>query len=565
MIDRQKVIDIAKQWLDSKEGYFLVDVDVTPDNRIVVEIDQAEGVWIDDCVDLSRFIESSLDRDVEDYELEVGSAGIGQPFKVLQQYINHIGQEVEVLPKSGAKLKGILVSADEKGFAVKTQQKQKVEGSKRPKTVDKMATKKEETISLIDTFQEFKELKNIDRMTLVSVLEESFRSVISKMFGTDENYSVIVNPDKGDCEIQRSRIVVDDKDLEDSNTQITLTEARQIDEDFEVGEEVSEPVDFSKFGRRAILNLRQTLASKILELEKDSLYNKYVEKIGTIVTGEVYQIWKKEILLLDEEGNELLLSKTDQIPSDFFRKGESVRAVVDRVDNVNNPKIMLSRTSPLFLQRLLEQEVPEIADGLITIKKIVRIPGERAKIAVESYDDRIDPVGACVGVKGSRIHGIVRELRNENIDVINYTSNIELFIKRALSPAKVSELKLDTEARRAEVYLKQDQVSLAIGKSGLNIKLASMLTEYTIDVYRELESEVSEEDIYLDDFRGDIEDWVVDALHDAGFETAKAVLRADREILTESVDLEEEQVDEILDILAREFSDEEEFQKFIKK
>ena len=428
-----------------------------------------------------------------------------------------------------------------------------------------MATKKEETVSLIDTFQEFKELKNIDRMTLVSVLEESFRSVISKMFGTDENYSVIVNPDKGDCEIQRSRIVVEDKDLEDSNTQISLTEARQIDEDFEVGEEVSEQVDFSKFGRRAILNLRQTLASKILELEKDSLYNKYVEKIGTIVTGEVYQIWKKEILLLEEEGNELLLAKTDQIPSDFFRKGETVRAVVDRVDNVNNPKIMLSRTSPVFLQRLLEQEVPEIADGLITIKKIVRIPGERAKIAVESYDDRIDPVGACVGVKGSRIHGIVRELRNENIDVINYTTNIELFIKRALSPAKISELNLDTEARRAEVYLKQDQVSLAIGKSGLNIKLASMLTEYTIDVYRELEQEQSEEDIYLDDFRGDIEDWVVDALHDAGFETAKAVLRADREILTESVDLEEEQVDEILDILAREFADEEEFQKFIKK
>ena len=428
-----------------------------------------------------------------------------------------------------------------------------------------MATKKEETISLIDTFQEFKELKNIDRMTLVSVLEESFRSVISKMFGTDENYSVIVNPDKGDCEIQRSRVVVDDKDLEDSNTQISLSEARQIDEDFEVGEEVSEQVEFAKFGRRAILNLRQTLASKILELEKDSLYNKYVEKIGTIVTGEVYQIWKKEILLLDEEGNELLLSKQDQIPSDFFRKGESVRAVVDRVDNVNNPKIMLSRTSPVFLQRLLEQEVPEIADGLITIKKIVRIPGERAKIAVESYDDRIDPVGACVGVKGSRIHGIVRELRNENIDVINYTTNIELFIKRALSPAKISELNLDTEARRAEVYLKQDQVSLAIGKSGLNIKLASMLTEYTIDVYRELEQDSTEEDIYLDDFRGDIEDWVVDALHDAGFETAKAVLRADREILTESVDLEEEQVDEILDILAREFADEEEFQKYIKK
>lgn len=427
-----------------------------------------------------------------------------------------------------------------------------------------MATKKEETISLIDTFAEFKELKNIDRMTLVSVLEESFRSVISKMFGTDENYSVIVNPDKGDCEIQRSRIVVEDKELEDSNTQISLTEARQIDEDFEVGEEVSEMVEFAKFGRRAILNLRQTLASKILELEKDSLYNKYLEKVGTVVQAEVYQIWKKEILLLDEEGNELLLPKTEQIPSDFFRKGESVRAVVDHVDNVNNPKIILSRTSPVFLQRLFEQEVPEIGDGLITIKKIARIPGERAKIAVESYDDRIDPVGACVGVKGSRIHGIVRELRNENIDVINYTSNVDLFIKRALSPAKVSELNLDTENRRAEVYLKQDQVSLAIGKSGLNIKLASMLTEYTIDVYRELEQDATEEDIYLDDFRGDIEDWVVDALRDAGFETAKAVLRADREILTETVDLEEEQVDDILNILAQEFQDEEEFQKFLK-
>ena len=410
-----------------------------------------------------------------------------------------------------------------------------------------------------------KELKNIDRMTLVSVLEESFRSVISKMFGTDENYSVIVNPDKGDCEIQRSRIVVEDSELEDSNTQISLSEARLIDEDFEVGEEVSEQVEFAKFGRRAILNLRQTLASKILELEKDSLYNKYLDKVGTVIQAEVYQIWKKEILLLDEEGNELLLPKTEQIPSDFFRKGESVRAVVDHVDNVNNPKIILSRTSPVFLQRLFEQEVPEIADGLITIKKIARIPGERAKIAVESYDDRIDPVGACVGVKGSRIHGIVRELRNENIDVINYTSNIDLFIRRALSPAKVSELKLDTENRRAEVYLKQDQVSLAIGKSGLNIKLASMLSEYTIDVYRELSQDATEEDVYLDDFRGDLEDWVVDALHDAGFETAKAVLRADRSILTGTVDLEEEQVDEILDILAQEFSDEEEFRKFIKK
>lgn len=423
--------------------------------------------------------------------------------------------------------------------------------------------KKAEVISLIETFQEFKEQKNIDRATLVSVLEESFRNVISKMFGTDENYSVIVNPDKGDCEIQRTRVVVEDADVEDPNTQISLSEAAQIDPDFEVGEEVTEPIDFALFGRRAILTLRQTLASKILELEKDSLYNKYIEKVGTIIIAEVYQVWKKEVLLLDEEGNELLLPKTEQIPSDFFRKGESVRAVIDKVENVNNPKILLSRTSPVFLQRLFEQEVPEINDGLITIKRIARIPGERAKIAVESYDDRIDPVGACVGVKGSRIHGIVRELRNENIDVINYTTNVELFIKRALSPARISELNIIEEEKRAEVYLRQDQVSLAIGKNGLNIKLASMLTGYTIDVFRQLD-EVQEEDVYLDDFRGDIEDWIVDALHDAGLDTAKMVLRAPREILLESADLEEEQIDEILAILASEFADEEEFHKFLR-
>lgn len=425
--------------------------------------------------------------------------------------------------------------------------------------------KKTEMLTLIDTFQEFNELKNIDRMTLVSVLEESFRSVISKMFGTDENYSVIVNPDKGDCEIQRTRVVVADADLEDENTQISLSEAQTIDDDFEVGEEVSEFVGFSKFGRRAILNLRQTLASKILELEKDSLYNRYSEMVGKIVAAEVYQIWKKEILLLDEEGNELLLPKTEQIPSDFFRKGETVRAIVDHVDNVNNPKIILSRTSNNFLQRLFEQEVPEIADGLITIQKIARIPGERAKIAVESYDDRIDPVGACVGVKGARIHGIVRELRNENIDVINYTTNTDLFIRRALSPAKVSDLKIDDEARRADVYLKQDQVSLAIGKNGLNIKLASMLTGYTIDVYRELEDNVAEEDVYLDDFRDDIDDWVIEALQAMGLDTAKAVLRTSREDLVAKADLEDEQVDDILSILASEFAEEEEFQKFIKK
>ena len=416
--------------------------------------------------------------------------------------------------------------------------------------------KKEETISLIDTFSEFKETKNIDRTTMVSVLEESFRSVIAKMFGTDENYDVIVNPDKGDFEIYRNRVVVEDDELENDNRQISLTEARKIDASYEVGEEVTDEVIFAKFGRRAILNLRQTLASKILELEKDSLYNKYIDKVGTIIAAEVYQIWKKEILLLDDEGNELLLPKTEQIPSDFYRKGETVRAVVARVDNRNNnPKIILSRTSPAFLQRLLEQEVPEINDGLITVKKIARIPGERAKIAVESYDDRIDPVGACVGVKGSRIHGIVRELRNENIDVINYTANIQLFIQRALSPAKVSSIVMHEEEKKAEVYLRPEEVSLAIGKGGMNIKLASMLTEYTIDVYRELDGNEEEEDIYLEEFKDEIDEWVINAIKAIGLDTAKAVLNAPREMLIEKADLEEDTVDEVLDILRSEFEE----------
>ena len=417
--------------------------------------------------------------------------------------------------------------------------------------------KKEETISLIDTFSEFKDTKNIDRTTMVSVLEESFRSVIAKMFGTDENYDVIVNPDKGDFEIYRNRVVVEDEELENDNREISLTEARKIDASYEVGEEVTDEVIFAKFGRRAILNLRQTLASKILELEKDSLYNKYIDKVGKIIAAEVYQIWKKEILLLDDEGNELLLPKTEQIPSDFYRKGETVRAVVARVDNRNNnPKIILSRTSPMFLERLLEQEVPEIHDGLITIKKIARIPGERAKIAVESYDDRIDPVGACVGVKGSRIHGIVRELRNENIDVINYTANIQLFIQRALSPAKVSSITMNEEDKKAEVYLKPEEVSLAIGKGGMNIKLASMLTEYTIDVYRELDENVDDEDIYLDEFKDEIDEWVINAIKSIGLDTAKAVLNAPREMLIEKADLEEDTVDEVLDILSAEFEEE---------
>ena len=417
--------------------------------------------------------------------------------------------------------------------------------------------KKEETISLLDTFQEFKESKNIDRTTMISVLEESFRKVIVNLFGTDENYSVIVNPDRGDFEIQRRRTVVADNEVKDDNFEISLSEAQLIDDTFEEGEEVSEIVNFAEFGRRAILNLRQTLASKILELEKDSLYHKYSEKIGQIVSAEVYQIWKKELLLVDDEGNELILPKTEQIPSDFYRKGDHVRAVVERVDNQNNnPKIILSRTSPMFLQRLFELEVPEINDGLITIKKIARIPGKRAKIAVETYDERIDPVGACVGVKGSRIHGIVRELRNENIDVIPFTSNIELFIKRALSPAKIQEIKLNEEQRVADVNLKKEEVSLAIGKDGLNIKLASMITEYTINVYREIDAQ-QEDDIYLDEFADEIEEWVIEAIKGIGLDTAKAVLNTPRELLIEKADLEEDTVDHLIEVLQAEFEDEE--------
>jgi N utilization substance protein A len=418
-----------------------------------------------------------------------------------------------------------------------------------------MAIKKEvKGPSMIETFQEFKETKNIDRTTLVSVLEESFRNVIAKMFGSDENFDVIVNPDKGDFEIHRNRVVVADGEVQDENKEIALSEAQKIEPDYEVGEEVSEEVNFQKFGRRAILNLRQTLASKILELEHDSLYQKYKDKVNTIVSGEVYQIWKREVLLMDDEGNELHLPKAEQIPSDNYHKGETVRAIVKEVQNENNnPRIILSRTSPIFLERLLEAEVPEINDGLITIKKVARMPGDRAKVAVESYDERIDPVGACVGVKGSRVHGIVRELCNENIDVINYSSNVQLYIQRALSPAKVSSIVLDQENHKAEVYLQPEEVSLAIGRGGMNIKLASMLTEYTIDVFRVVNENEADEDIYLDEFSDEIDQWVIDSIKAIGLDTAKAVLNAPREMLIEKADLEEETVDHLLEVLRSEF------------
>ena len=414
-----------------------------------------------------------------------------------------------------------------------------------------------ESINLIESFSEFKDVKNIDRATLMSIIEDVFRSMLLKKYGSDENFDIIVNPDRGDIEIWHNREVVDDEFAEDSfdydeAKHIGLTPAKKIDNDLEIGEEITTPVKLEDFGRRAVLAVRQNLVSKIIELEKDSLYKKYKEKVGEIMSGEVYQIWKKELLILDEDGNELILPKSEQIPSDFFKKGDTIRAVVQRVDMKNNsPVIILSRTSTAFLERLFELEVPEVFDGLITIKKIVREPGERAKVAVESYDDRIDPVGACVGMKGSRIHGIVRELRNENIDVINYTSNPTLFITRSLSPAKITSVKVDDETKRAEVFLKPDQVSLAIGKGGHNIKLAGKLTGYEIDVYRD--TDIDTEDVDLEEFADEIESWILDELKNIGCDTAKSVLELSTEELVKRTDLEEVTVNEVKQILQSEF------------
>lgn len=410
-----------------------------------------------------------------------------------------------------------------------------------------------ENINLIDTFSEFKELKNIDRPTMMSVLEDVFRGMLARKYGSADNFDIIVNIDKGDFEIWRNRIVVADDELDDPVTQISLSEAKKIDDDYEIGEDVSDEVKFLDFGRRAILTIRQNLTAKILELEKNNVYMKYKDRVGDIVTGEVYQVWKREILVLDDESNELIIPKNEQIPSDHFRKGDTVRAVVVNVEMHNStPYIILSRTSPVFLERLFELEVPEIFDGLITIKKIVRIPGERAKVAVESYDERIDPVGACVGMKGSRIHGIVRELRNENIDVINYTNNTQLYIQRSLSPAKIASIKLKEDDKRAEIYLKPEEVSLAIGKGGLNIKLASQLTGYEIDVYREPAGE-DEEDVNLEEFGDEIEGWIIEELKSIGCDTARSVLSLSISDLVKRTDLEEETVKEVINIIRAEF------------
>lgn len=410
------------------------------------------------------------------------------------------------------------------------------------------------SLNLIESFSEFKEFKNIDRVTMMSILEDTFRSLLIKQYGTDEHIDVIINVDKGDLEIWRNRTIVADEELEDDVLEIPLSEALKIEDDFEVGEEVSEQVKLEDFGRRAVLAIRQNLASRIMDLEKDNVFRKYKDREGELITGEVYQIWKREILILDDEGNELILPKTEQIPSDYFKKGDTVRAIIKEVEmRNNNPVVIMSRTDPRFLERLFENEVPEVFDGLITIKKIVRVPGERAKVAVESYDDRIDPVGACVGMKGSRIHGIVRELRNENIDVINFTNNSTLFITRALSPAKITRIELNDDNARADVYLKADQVSLAIGKGGFNIRLAGQLTGYEIDVYRD--SDVDVEDVDLEEFADEIEGWVLDELKAIGCDTAKSVIEIGKEDLVKRTDLEEETVDEVLSILREEFVD----------
>lgn len=410
------------------------------------------------------------------------------------------------------------------------------------------------TIELIESFSDFKDLKNIDRVTMMNIVEDVFRSVLAKQFGDANNFDVIINPDKGDLEIWHNRVIVPDGEVEDPNSEISLTDARKIEPDFEVDEDVSEEVQIEDFGRRAVLALRQNLAARIHDLEKDGIYKKYKDRVGDIVTGEVYQIWKKEILLLDDDGNELVLPKSEQIPSDYFKKGDTVRAVVTKVEMRNSsPIIVLSRTSPAFLERLFEMEVPEIFDGLITIKNIVREPGDRAKVAVESYDDRIDPVGACVGMKGSRIHGIVRELRNENIDVINFTTNPTLYITRSLSPAKISNIIFDEDNKKADVYLNADQVSLAIGKGGFNIKLASRLTGYEIDVYRETDAD--SDDVNLDEFSDEIEGWVLDQLKGIGLDTARSVLDQDPADIVKRADLEEETVEEVINILKAEFED----------
>ena len=567
MISQQVIETLVAEYIAAEyPAYYIVDVLVHPGNRIVVELGSDEGVDIDACVRITKHIEANQDREIEDYELEVGSAGLTSPFKVLRQYEAAIDEEVEVLRKGGIKEKGVLSAVSAEQIELSVVRKVKLEGAKRKTEVEELITIPMDEIlstkriftSMIDSLAEFKDLKNISKETMVSVLESAFLNVLSKIYGTDRNFTVLINPDRGDFEIWRKRRVVENGEVVNENDEIALRDAQLVDADCEVGDEVSESVNFNAFGRRAVINLRQALASKILELQKDNFFARFKDRVGELITAEVYQVWKREALLIDEDGNELILPKNEQIPGDFFRKGETVRAVIERVENENNnPKVILSRSSGEFLKRLLELNVPEINDGLITLRAIARIPGERAKIAVESYDDRIDPVGACVGMNGSRIRGIVRELRGENIDVTTYTSNTLLFIQRALSPAKVSAISLDNESEplQAEVYLRPEEVPLAIGKNASNLKLASLLTGYRIEVFRDNDN--TEEDIYLDEFADEIDSWIIDLFKNIGCTTAKSVLKKSREELISATDLEEATLDQVISVLRSEFSDEE--------
>ena len=553
----KQILEIKLKDIDA----YLVDLEIIEKKSIIISIDRFEGVTFKHCSFISKYLEEYFEEDIQDYDLTVCSAGLENPFKVKQQYHKNIGKEVSVLLNNGKKKKGVLLSYDN-GLMLEIKRKKKpVEQlliSKNEIKETKLKNKilnKMEIKNLIESFSEFKEVKNIDRETMMNILEDVFKTVLDRKYDEQGNFDVIINVDKGDLEIWKNREVVEDNKVENPIAQISLTDALKIEDDYEVGEEVSEQVSFEEeFGRRQVLSIRQHLMARISDQHRDELMKRYEQRIGDIIHGEVYQIWRNEILLQDDEGNDLSLPRSEQIPKDYFKKGESVRAVIKEINLKNNKaNIVVSRTAPEFIERLFEQEVPEVFDGIITIKNVVREPGERAKVAVESYDDRIDPVGACVGMKGSRIHGIVRELRNENIDVVNFTENKQLLITRALSPAKITSVSLNDENMKANVFMDADQVSLAIGRGGHNINLAGKLTGYDIDVYRD--ENTFEDDVAIEEFKDEIEDWVIDSFKAIGCDTAKSVLDISPDDLVSRTDLEIETVEEVINILRSEFED----------
>jgi N utilization substance protein A len=564
---KTQVETLLQAALDENPSLFLIALHIGANHAIKIIIDGDTGVSLQECMRVSRAIEHNMDREEHDFSLEVTSAGVGEPLTMIRQYKKNVGRKLEVTDTEGKVYTGKLEEASEKTLSLSWKQREPKPSGKGKTTVSKtkeltydavsrakiiLSVLKMENLALIESFSEFKDDKLIDRVTLMVILEEVFRNTLKRKYGNDENFDIIINPDKGDLEIWRNRVVVEDGKVEDPNEEIELTEAKKIEPDFEVGEDVSEEVKLIDLGRRSIMSLRQNLVAKIFEHDSTNIFNQFKDRVGEIYTAEVHHIRSREVILLDDEGNELILPKDKQIPNDFFRKGDNVRGVIDAVElRGNKPRIILSRTSPVFLEKLFEQEIPEVFDGLITIKKAVRIPGEKAKVAVDSYDDRIDPVGACVGMKGSRIHGVVRELGNENIDVINYTNNLQLFITRSLSPAKINSLKIDEETKRVQVFLDPDEVSKAIGKGGHNIRLAGKLTGFDIDVYRE----GMEEDVELTEFSDEIEEWVIEEFKKVGLDTAKAVLELEVQDLLKRTDLEEETIKEVVRILKEEFED----------